>query len=256
MLFTSDRALYLEALALSGMAAIVMPYARPISFAIGLLVSDPGEMRSAAARWNDTSPAGAAPASGSGDIARLRQELGQLVREIGANGQWTGVAYQTFSKNFTDFDKSLAQLERLRKGVGDTLDVSAEIYHVGAQVCMGIATTLTGLTGFVYWARRSGVYALSAEGMAMNIVAKLAHIVQKIVTAHTKGVWKITGIVSAVAVYYNQEAQRLPGVKAVTKKTPEFAQALNYDSSSGGLNVPPPKMPEVETPSMLPDFGW
>ncbi|MGV9772954.1 hypothetical protein [Streptosporangium sp. NPDC003464] len=284
--YDSAPAMYIGATALAGMAAVVIPYARPITFLMGLMGGDSPEMERAAAQWNDKSPVHiqplASPASlflkpgakpdpkpaevrppmidpvqaAGGDIALLRQEMGRLVREIGNNKQWVGTSYDTFVKTFNEFDTNLALFESRRKGVGGSLDVAAEVYFWGAVVCQGIATVLAGLATYVSLARATAAFAATAEGQALGITLRLGATMQRIVDAHTKGVWRITGIVSAIAVLYNQQSQSLPGVAAVQGKTPEFTQALNYDPSTGGLTAPLPKTPEVKMPSLLPDFGW
>jgi hypothetical protein len=49
----------------------------------------------------------------------------------------------------------------------------------------------------------------------------------------------------------------LPGMKAMKGKTPEFTQALSYDTTSGGLLPVVPKVDtDIEQPSVLPNFGW
>jgi hypothetical protein len=276
MSYDLDRTLYVNAAAVAGMAAIVIPYARPIAFMMGLMIADPAEIQRAAAQWNDKSPVDigpapalfatnsnefhppmAAPDGATGDsIAYLRSELGGLARAAGANKEWVGASYDMFMKNFKEFDDQLVLLENRRKGVGDVLHSAADFYHWGAVACASISGILVGLMAYISVARPTPA-GLVAEGMVMRIVSTLGSIMQKIMDAQVKGIMKITVIVAGVAVYYNQQAQSLPGMKAMKGKTPEFTQALSYDTTSGGLLPVVPKVDtDIEQPSVLPNFGW
>ncbi|WP_371783348.1 hypothetical protein [Streptosporangium subroseum] len=277
MTYDMDHSLYMGATAMATTASIVMPYARPIAFMMGLMIADPAEIQKAAARWNDKSPVDIGPAPApfapsahdshppmvtpngaeGGDISYLRRELGQLARAVGANKEWVGASYDMFMKTFKEFDDQLALLESRCKGVGDCLNSGAEFYHWGAVICQGIAGLLAGLAAYVSLARATAAFAVTAEGSAMGIVIRIGSVMQKLLDMQMKGIWKVTGIIAAVAILYNQQSQSLPGMKAMKGPTPEFTQALDYDSASGGLA---PVLPELDTdieqPSLFPKFGW
>ncbi|AWS46442.1 hypothetical protein [Streptosporangium sp. 'caverna'] len=276
MSYDLDRTLYVDAAAVAGMAAIVIPYARPIAFMMTLMIADPAEIQRAAAQWNDKSPVDigpdpalfspsfhdshspvAAPNGATGDsIAYLRSELGGLARAAGANKEWVGASYDMFMKNFKEFDDQLVLLENRRKGVGDVLHSAADFYHWGALTCTAIAGILMGLVAYISVARLTPT-AMAAETMVMRIVTTVGSVMQKIMDAQVKGIMKISVIVAGVAVYYNQQAQSLPGLKAMKGKTPEFTQALSYDTTSGGLLPVVPKVDtDIEQPGVLPNFGW
>ncbi|SNS79333.1 hypothetical protein SAMN05216276_101670 [Streptosporangium subroseum] len=274
MSYDSDHTLYVTAFSMAGAAAIVLPYARPISFMMGLMIADPADMQRAAAQWNDKSPVDIGPAPttftassaqfhppmaapSGGDIDYLRQELGRLARTVGVNKEWVGASYDMFMKTFKEFDDQLLLLENRRKGVGDSLDSAAEIYHWGAVICMSIAGTLMALAAFVTAARFIPPIAVGAETTAMSIVARIGLFLRQVLSTHMKVIWKVTGIVAGVAVLYNQQSQSLPGMKAMKGETPEFTQALSYEPASGGLAPVLPKVDtDIEQPSMFPDFGW
>jgi hypothetical protein len=110
---------------------------------------------------------------------------------------------------------------------------------------------------YVSIARATAMFAVAGESTAISIVSSMTASMRAILNAQMKGIWKVTAIIAGVAVYYNQQSQKLPGMKAMTGETPEFTQALNYDTASGGLAPVLPKLDTgIEQPSPFPKFGW
>ena len=167
MSYDSDHTRYVTAVSMAGAAAVVLPYARPISFMMGLMIADPADMQRAAAQWNDKSPVDIGPppalfsagsnefhppmaAPNGGDINYLRQELGRLARDVGANKEWVGASYDMFMKAFKEFDEQLLLLEDRRKSVGDSLDSAAEILPLGRRDMQLHIRDSYGIGGFCY----------------------------------------------------------------------------------------------------------
>ncbi|MEV7009927.1 hypothetical protein [Streptosporangium sp. NPDC051022] len=243
MAYESDRATTILAVAAATEAAIILrrPAAWSIVATLGLLVSNPGDMKKAAGEWRDPN---AGPAA---DLVAIRDQLHTLQARIKDEGHWEGDAYETFSASVKDFNAQLDNARRYRQGMGDTLDQTADIYHVGAQIAFYTALTMEGIA-LVYMA--SYVYPalrIPAEGWVTAALKKLDDVVKGVVGKKLKAVAAV-GVIMWMLNGFQKDQQRMFwGTQAMPQQEPDFTQvSLEYDKN-GGL-VRKPENPALNLP--------
>lgn len=262
----------------------VMPYAYPLLAAYGFVVgADTGEIDRAATAWKDKTPVGLAPPpfpvsaggqgwhppmaaassgsqqSGSGDLTFLRNELLRLTSKIGEE-DWKGEAYASFSKKVKQFGDELGQMEVNFKATGDTLHNSASIYHGIVDFLKEVANLMSGLATFVLACRALPLTGWSVEvDMVMLMVRDITTTVQKVIFSHTKIILKVSVILGLATVGFNQFSHSLPGLHAVSDKTPKLIDAsASWDVTSSTITDDPKASLDTDLgdTSPLPDIGF
>ncbi|MDP4506632.1 hypothetical protein [Nonomuraea turcica] len=268
---------FVTAVGFATAAAMVMPYAWPLVGLMTLMVADPFAQDQGADQWLNPhsvniSSASASPlitggeqqewrppmaAPAGSDIAFLRSELQRLTREIGQGENWEGRAYQSFKDKVDVLDGHLATLDENRIGCGNTLRCTAQGYHVLMSVCIIVGAFLVELAVFVNVCRMSVAGAAPGEASAMRAVLGLHNAVSTVFKSHWKLVLKATGILGVAGIAYNQFAQDLPGLQAVSASKPNLMEASAiYDPSSVDIVDNPKSEFDLEQPSLMPEMGW
>ncbi|NJP98243.1 hypothetical protein HCN51_53980 [Nonomuraea sp. FMUSA5-5] len=284
--YEGSVAAFTAALGTASMAAFIMPYAWPVVGLIGMMSGDPQEQDRGAEEWlNPRSvnnwptyapatsltsaqqqqqwhpPMAAHPTPGDqSDLAFLRSELKRLAKEVGDAGDWAGQAYESFIEKVNVLDKHLAALDDNRVGTGNTLKASAQGYNAILMVCVAVAAVLAALAVFVQFCRGSLVNAAAGEANAMRAVMKVHEAVSAAFKQHWKLVLKVSLILSAAGVAFNQFTQNLPGIATVKADKPNLieAKALWDPTTADIVDDPQSKLDaaQLEQPSIMPEFGW
>jgi hypothetical protein len=285
--YDGDLELFIGAQATATTAAVVMPYAWPIVGLMGLLIADPAEQHRAAEQWldkNSVSIAGgpsstgspfvqqtrqefhppmvepARPDAGTSDLAYLRSELRRLSKDIGSSDDWAGRAYSSFLEKVEVLDGHLATLDSNREGTGNTLKASAQGFHALMVFCVAIAAALAALAAYVSLARASVAWAAPAEGQAFSFVTTMHTTMKEVFANHWKLVLKASVILGLAGVAYNQFAQDLPGLQAVSGSKPNLMEASAvYNPAEADIGDSPESQfdtSQMESASPLPEFGW
>ncbi|MFC4115553.1 hypothetical protein [Nonomuraea zeae] len=284
--YDGDLEVFIGAQATATAAAFVMPYTYPIVGLMGLLIADPAEQHRAAEQWLDknsvnigpatttngsmfsqpqefhppmVAPARAENSSGLSDLAYLRSELSRLSREIGNSEDWAGRAYKSFLEKVDVLDGHLATLDSNREGCGNTLKCSAQGFHALMIFCVAVAGVLAALASYVLLARATAFGAL-AEGQAVSISTTLHTTMKQVFASHWKLVLKASVILGLAGVAYNQFAQDLPGLQAVSGSKPNLMEASAiYNPAEADIADSPESAldtSQLEGSSPLPEFGW
>ncbi|MGR6923832.1 hypothetical protein ACU635_57040 [[Actinomadura] parvosata] len=285
--YEGSVATFTAALAAASAAAFIMPYAWPVVGLIGMMNGDPHEQDRGAEEWlNPRSvgnwpsyapstplmpaqpqqqrwhpPMAANPTPGNqSDLAFLRSELKRLAKEVGDAGDWEGQAYQSFMDKIGVLDKHLATLDTNREGTGHTLKASAQGYNAILMVCVAVAGVLGALAVFVQFCRSSIVNAAPGEAAAMRAVVSLHDAVSAAFKQHWKLVLKVSVILAAAGVAFNQFSQDLPGIAAVKSSKPNLIEAKAvWDPTTADIVDDPQSAfdsAQLEQPSIIPDIGW
>ncbi|GGK50549.1 hypothetical protein Ppa06_09060 [Planomonospora parontospora subsp. parontospora] len=224
MAYENDKDMYIAAVALATIAAGVLR--RPMAFSIvatlGLMVSDPGAMNAAAKEWDKA------------DLDQLKREITELKETLRKDGKWEGEAFAAFDAAVLKFNDELGNAQNLRKGMGDALDQTALVYHVGAIIAMSVAVIMQALAALsiVFLVHPGGkvAFEVALTGVLNSIDKAVKAMAKKKMTA--AGV--VAGILYGVATLQDNMGKLFFGMKAMPEGTPEFTKAgLNYDPASG-----------------------
>ncbi|MEV1168957.1 hypothetical protein [Nonomuraea sp. NPDC049784] len=289
MAYEEDKAMFYSALAATGAATLIMPYALPILGLMSLLIADPAEQHRAAEQWNNKTPvniqqadnkgwhppmaAGAttatqqplgvlvpAPSTGGGsDLAYLRGELKRMTKEVGENSEWAGRAYSSFVQKVNELDRELEKLDNNRVACGDTLKCSATAFHVLAWICdifAGLLTVIAAWVAVVRFTPWGGASEASAVVWTRNAYKTLMEIFKK----HWKLIMKITLYLGLAGTAFNQFTKDLPFLKAMPSTgTPNLVQASAiWDPSKADIvKDPQSDIPSgLDQPSLIPEIGF
>ncbi|WP_049570669.1 hypothetical protein [Nonomuraea sp. SBT364] len=261
MAYENDRTIFMTALGTATAAALFVPYALPIVGLLATMLGDPAEQHRASEQWLNTTPVDAAPesaGSGQSDLAFLRTELQRMTREIGQNDGWEGKAYASFQEKVNVLDQHLATLDQNRISCGNTLSCTAQGFHVLTLVASAVAAALTVLAAFVAICRTSVVAAPEGETIALTTSQRLYAAVARIYANHGKLIAKAGLIMSIAGVAYNQFAQELPGLQAVSGEKPNLieASAMWDPSTSDMVDNPQAQFDPGQMESPMPEFGF
>ncbi len=230
MAYESDRSTTIMAVAAAGEAALILrrPSAWSIVATLGLLVSNPGDMKKAAGEWRDPKAGGVA------DLEAIKNQLDTLQARIKDDGHWEGDAYETFSASVKDFNAQLDRARTYRQGMGDTLDQTAEIYHVGAQIAFYVALAMEGIALVYLASYLVPALRLPAEGWVTVALKKLDDVVKAVVGKKLKAVAAV-GVLMWMLNGFQKDQQRLFwGTRAMPQQAPDFTQvSLEYDKNGG-----------------------
>ncbi|WP_449066129.1 WXG100 family type VII secretion target [Planomonospora algeriensis] len=248
MAYETDKDMYIAGVTLATIAAGILR--RPMAFSVvatlGLMVSDPGAMSAAAREWEKA------------DLDGLKTEIGRLRETLKKDGKWEGEAFAAFDAAVQKFNEELGNAQNLRKGMGDTLDQTALVYHVGAIIALSIGTIMMTLAGLsiLFLANPGGkvAFEIALTGVLNTIDKAVKSMVKKKMTAAAV----VAGILYGVSTLQDNAAKLFFGMKAMPQGTPEFTQAgLTYDPSAGlkktelpGLNMNP-QLGGVRLPGLL-----
>lgn len=286
MAYEWDYQIFLGAVAAAALAAVAMPYASPIVGLMGLLIADPAEQDRAANQWLNTTPIDAGPqsgpmgtpvtqqewrppmaapasargehAAGTSDLTYVRDELKRLSEEIGKDEGWAGKGYQSFLEKVKVLDKHLETLDKNRVNCGNTLKCSAQGTHALVWVCANIAGLLVELAIYVSYMRATAA-AIGGEVQAINFVMRLHTTMKTVFTQYWKKVVGASAILGGAAIAYNQFAQDLPGLEAVSGAKPNLMEASAvWDPTKSDMTDNPEAQFDVGEldDSLMPEFGF
>jgi hypothetical protein len=268
--YEQDSSMFMGAFVAATSTLVFMPYAYPLAALLGSMVgADPHSMTQAADQWHDKTPVHAGPAygpqawkgvqsQGVSDLTYLRSELKRLSKQIGEK-DWKGKAYASFTEKVDDLDDQLAKLETNRTGTGDTLNSAAQLYHGLAIFCMSVAGVMLALASYLFVARALSVPG-TADAQVIKFIKDLQIAVQKVLSKHAKMTFKVSLILGAAAVAYNQFSHSLPLVQAMPGKNPKLIDASAawdptqsdiVDNPTAGLDPS-----DLGDTSPLPDIGF
>ncbi|MFG2077430.1 WXG100 family type VII secretion target [Nonomuraea maritima] len=279
MAYEDDLSRFVNALALATAAAAVMPYASPLVALMGMLVADPREQDRGGDLWLDRPPGDADQpvvliktepewrppmAAEVRNLQHLRTELRQLAQQIGESGDWKGRAYESFLEKVQLLDQHLTTLDDNRRASGEALKSSAQATHYLLMVCEAFAGLLSMLATYVMLARATAamaaVAALNAERQAITLTAEWHRTLSRIFAQHWKIVLKVSAIMAAVGIGFNQFTQDLPLLSAVPDKRPNVMEAAAiYDVATSDIVDDPRSQldsSKLEDASIMPEIGW
>ncbi|MBG0815338.1 WXG100 family type VII secretion target [Planomonospora sp. ID82291] len=238
MAYENDKQMYYAAVALAVIAAGVLrrPLAYSVVATLGLLVSDPGAMSTAAKEWDQA------------DLDGLKREITALKERLKKDGKWEGEAFKAFDEAVMKFNEELGNAQNLRRGMSDALEQTALVYHVGAIIAMSVAVILQSLAALsiVFLANPGGkvAFEIALNGVLNTIDKALKSMVGK----KRLTVGKVAAILYGVAVLHANMGKLFVGMKAMPEGTPDFSQAgLTYDPAAG--------LKKSELPNMNPNPG-
>jgi hypothetical protein len=241
--YESDKAMYIAAAAEAAAAAVVLmsPIAKSIAVMIGTMISDPGGMQRLAEQWRDSKLGGEAV-----DLNDLKATITDL-RALAEAGGWKGEARQLFDSSSAAFLEETAKLENHRVSAGDTVEQAALIFHVGAQVVFWAAQLMAYLAAVALATMVVPAMRVSAQIAIHQTLRSVGQGLVALIRTKMKVILSATAVLGIVNMYSATQARLLPGLEAVTDKTPDYA-GLGFDYRSGSL-VPSLDLGGTQQPS-------
>ncbi|WP_329085313.1 MULTISPECIES: WXG100 family type VII secretion target [unclassified Streptosporangium] len=239
MSYENDKAMYIAAAAEATAAAVVLmsPVAKTIAVMIGTMLSDPEGMRKLAEQWRDSALGSEAP-----DLEGLGTAIADLRRMVDDDG-WKGEARQKFDAASTAFLEEMRTLAAHRTSAGDTVEQTALIFHIGAQVVFWAAQLMAYLAVVSLATMIVPVMRVSAQIAIHKTLTTIGQGVMALVRTKMNVVLSAAAIFSIVNLIGATQAQLFLGLEAITDKTPDFKDA-GLDHAAGTL-----------APSMDPDLS-
>ncbi|WP_433222852.1 WXG100 family type VII secretion target [Microtetraspora malaysiensis] len=237
MAYEGDKALLIGATAAAGVSAGFLweyPAARIIVVMLSAFISDPEAMAAAAADWRS-------PGKGEEevDLDALKNHIVQMRDSY--KDKWKGAAFSTFSSVVDTFVDGVDQLKRNHDAAGDSLDQTARMYHIAAQICVsvaGVLSILAGLQALCLYPPIKGAVMAATHSVLRSLVTSMKGLLNK----QTRAVFMIVGVVGLVNWQSSQTGSLFPNTTALPQQPADYSGGyLKYTDEAGlqqDLKVP------------------
>ncbi|MCC5577117.1 hypothetical protein IMZ11_15940 [Microtetraspora sp. AC03309] len=230
----SARWKFREAFAVASVAAVLLveyPVTKTIALAIGTIVSNPGEMVRAASEWHVDSP------EIDNLITALKSQRDKLAGRGNSNDetvQWSGSAFDTYSEAVDNFATELAKTKECRKGAGDCLLSSAQIYNILANIAFLVANAMMIWAVVNITSKGNPLVGVGVRGIIGKGLRALLEVLKSVFMKQFKIVAMLGATIVAVNMAGNQIASILPKMKAMPGPAPDLEQIkLTYKDGQG-----------------------